>query len=124
MHSLVAEDDAPRVLVIDDEREHTEIMAALLRREGYEVEVALDAADGVARAVADPPDLILLDLWMPTVDGLAAARLLREHPRTRAVPLIFLSASDPPGDLPDLFLAKPFHAVELLELASATVGRK
>jgi DNA-binding response OmpR family regulator len=119
-----------RVLVIDDELDHTEIVAALLRREGYAVEVANDARSGVHRAVEEPPDLILLDLWMPAVDGYKAAQLLRSDPRTRHVPVIFLSACGElvaeanNVDLEEMdYLAKPFHAVELLELAAAALRK-
>jgi DNA-binding response OmpR family regulator len=119
-----------RILVIDDELDHTEIVAALLRREGYAVEVATDARQGIERACDDPPDLILLDLWMPTVDGFKAAQLLRSDARTRRVPVIFLSAC---GEvvaeanqihLEEMeYLAKPFHAVELLEMAAAALRK-
>src|SRR5690348_16079504 len=108
------------VLVVDDELDHAELVAALLRREGYEVDVAFDARSGLSRAVERPPDLILLDLWMPTIDGFSAAERLRAHPATREVPIIFLSAcgevvAEAHGvDLTDVeFLAKPFHAAEL-----------
>lgn len=120
-----------RVLVIDDEREHTEIVAALLRREGYEVDVALDARAGLDRARSVPPDLILLDLWMPAVDGFTAAHRLRTDPRTHHVPVIFLSAcgelaAEAHGvDLEEFdYLPKPFHAADLIDLAALALGRK
>ena len=117
-----------RVLVIDDQLDHIEIVAALLRREGYEVEASTDARMAVHNAVENPPDLILLDLWMPSVDGFRAAQLLRADPRTHKVPIIFLSAcgetiAEASGvDLGDVdYLPKPFHAVELLEMAAAAL---
>jgi DNA-binding response OmpR family regulator len=117
-----------RVLVIDDQLDHIEIVAALLRREGYQVEASTDARAAVHRAAQDPPDLVLLDLWMPTVDGFQAAQLLRADPRTRNVPIIFLSAcgetvAEANGvDLGSVdYLHKPFHAVELLEMAAAAL---
>jgi DNA-binding response OmpR family regulator len=123
------EEQARRVLVIDDELDHSEIIGALLRREGFRVEVSLDARAGVARAVEQPPDLILLDLWMPALDGFSAAECLRKHPRTADVPIIFLSAcgermaGDHGVDLSEVgFLAKPFHAAELLEMARSALG--
>jgi DNA-binding response OmpR family regulator len=120
-----------RVLVIDDELDHTEIVAALLRREGYEVEVATDARTALQQAIDLTPDLILLDLWMPKVDGLATAQILRSDARTRHIPIIFLSAcgemvAEAHGiDLTNLeYLAKPFHAVELLEMAAAALRER
>jgi CheY-like chemotaxis protein len=117
-----------RVLVIDDQLDHIEIMSALLRRAGYQVEAATDARAAVHRAAEDPPHLILLDLWMPMVDGFQAAQLLRADPRTRQVPIIFLSAcgetvaAESGVDLGDVdFLHKPFHAAELLEMAAAAL---
>jgi len=117
-----------RVLVIDDQLDHIEIVSALLRREGYQVEASTDARAAVHRAAENPPDLILLDLWMPTVDGFQAAQLLRADPRTQKVPIIFLSAcgdavAEAAGvDLGAVdYLHKPFHAVELLEMAAAAL---
>jgi DNA-binding response OmpR family regulator len=117
-----------RVLVIDDQLDHIEIVSALLRREGYLVETSTDARMAVHKAVENPPDLILLDLWMPSVDGFRAAQLLRADPRTQRVPIIFLSAcgqtmAEANGvDLGEVdFLPKPFHAVELLEMAAAAL---
>jgi DNA-binding response OmpR family regulator len=128
MELMPVTDPVRRVLVIDDQLDHTEIVAALLRREGYVVDVANDAHRAVERAVEQPPDLILLDLWMPSVDGFQTAQLLRSDPRTRKVPIIFLSAcgetvAEANGvDLADVeFLHKPFHAAELLEMAAAAL---
>jgi DNA-binding response OmpR family regulator len=125
----LVEEPIRRVLVIDDELDHGEIVGALLRREGYRVEVAEDARSGLQRAVEEPPDLIVIDLWMPSVDGLTAARHLKSDARTRQVPIIFLSAcgevvAHAHGiNLRDLeYLAKPFHAVELLDMVSAALG--
>jgi len=121
-------DPVRRVLVIDDQLDHIEIVSALLRREGYTVQTSTDARAAVHHAAEDPPDLILLDLWMPSVDGFQAAQLLRSDPRTREVPIIFLSAcgetlAEANGvDLGDVdYLHKPFHAVELLEMAAAAL---
>ena len=125
-----AEEPVRRVLVVDDELDHAELVAALLRREGYEVEVACDAPTGLEHALARPPDLILLDLWMPALDGFTAAERLRAHAPTRNVPIIFLSAcgeavAEAHGvDLTDVvYLAKPFHAAELVELAASVLPR-
>jgi len=123
MELMPVAESVRRVLVIDDQLDHTEIVAALLRREGYEVEVSTDPRAAVRRAVEHPPDLILLDLWMPSVDGLQAAQLLRGDARTRDVPIIFLSAcGEMAAELGDgEYLHKPFHAAELLEMAAAAL---
>jgi DNA-binding response OmpR family regulator len=120
-----------RVLVIDDELDHAEIIAMLLRRERYVVEVARDAIEGLERARRAPPDLILIDLYMPALDGFGVADRLRADERTCAVPVIFLSACGEIAaqargvDLDERnYLPKPFHAAELLEMASAALGTK
>jgi CheY-like chemotaxis protein len=125
-------DGKRRILVIDDELEHAEIVAALLRHDGYEVQTVGDARTGIERARLAPPDLVLLDLYMPALDGFSAADLLAHDPRTREVPIIFLSACGEPAaaargfDLGAVnYLPKPFHAAELLGLASTVLsGRR
>src|SRR6185503_18274854 len=82
----------PRVLVVDDEIDHAEICAALLRRRGYKVAVAVTGADAIELAHVLKPDLILLDLMMPAVDGFSTAASLQGHPDTQNVPIVFLSA--------------------------------
>jgi DNA-binding response OmpR family regulator len=111
----------PRVLIVDDEMEHAEIVAALLRRRGYQVAVALSGRDALELARALKPDLILLDLYMPTVDGFSTAEHLHENDETRSVPIIFLSACDEPASVTRAievgcldYLPKPFHAAELI----------
>ncbi|MDB4964415.1 MAG: response regulator receiver protein [Myxococcales bacterium] len=111
----------PRVLIVDDELDHAEICAALLRRRGYKVAVACTGLDAVELAAALKPDLILLDLFMPAVDGFSTAATLHEHPDTSKVPIVFLSAC---GDdnlhtrLTALggrdYLPKPFRAADLI----------
>ncbi len=110
-----------RVLLVEDEPNHAELVATMLTRRGYAVEVAADGAEGIRRAEAAPPDLILLDVRMPSLDGFTAAAELRRDERTRDVPILFLSACDEVGakvrglELGAVdYLAKPFHGAELL----------
>jgi CheY-like chemotaxis protein len=111
----------PRLLVVDDELEHAEICAALLHRRGYQVAVALSGRDAIAVARLLRPDLILLDLYMPSLDGISTAEDLRGHLETRAVPIVIVSASGEAiaearaaalGIVGSL--AKPFRAAELI----------
>jgi PleD family two-component response regulator len=110
-----------RVLIVEDERHHAELVAMVLERRGYAVEVAGDGNEGLKLAAKAPPDLILLDVWMPSLDGFAAAAALRSDERTRGVPILFLSACDEVGTQlrgmalgPVDYLPKPFHGAELL----------
>lgn len=88
---MLSSEDAPLILVIDDHPEELQAVIRLLRSESLRVNVATDARQGLHRAQALIPDLILLDVRMPDIDGFAACRLLCESPTTRDVPVIFLS---------------------------------
>jgi len=121
----------PRVLIVDDELDHAEICAALLRRRGYNVAVAMTGNDAIELAHALKPDLILLDLFMPAVDGFSTAATLHEHPDTSSVPIVFLSACADAaswtraGELGAAsFLSKPFHAQELITCVEESLSRK
>jgi CheY-like chemotaxis protein len=110
-----------KILIIDDEADHAEIVGLLLRRKGYDVTIARDGREGIVRALDWKPDLVLLDLYMPAVDGFATAEHLRVDENTRRVPILFLSACGEHalrayGPLPGhaTYLAKPFRAAELL----------
>lgn len=95
-------------------------MTDLLRRQLYHVRSASDGMAGYQAALAQPPDLILLDVRMPGLDGFAACRLLKANPATRHIPIIFLSALDEPDErVAGLamggvdFVAKPYHPAEV-----------
>jgi CheY-like chemotaxis protein len=90
----VGVDTRKRVLLVDDDSHHGRALADLLRHGGYLVEVALDGAEGVRRAQERRPDVILLGVCLPVLDGISAAERLRADPRTRNVPIIFLSGVD------------------------------
>jgi DNA-binding response OmpR family regulator len=83
----------PLILIVDDRPEEIRTVIELLRNEQLRVNVATDMRQGYERAVALVPDLILLDVRMPNIDGLAGSRLLKESPRTRDIPIIFLSSA-------------------------------
>jgi CheY-like chemotaxis protein len=82
-----------RILVVDDQPENRDLLAYLLRYFGHTVSVASDGAAGVRAALADVPDLVLMDIAMPVIDGLAAARQMRSHPELANTPLIAISAT-------------------------------
>jgi two-component system cell cycle response regulator DivK len=82
-----------RVLLVDDDRDSREICGEFLVVAGYEVVQAANGAEGVAAAIARRPDVVVMDLDMPVMGGLEAIRRLKAEPRTRALPVIVLSAS-------------------------------
>ena len=82
----------PRVLIIEDERALTKVLSYNLQREGYEAIVAHDGQEGLRKAQTLLPDLIVLDLMLPVMDGLEVCRGLRSGERTRDIPILMLTA--------------------------------
>ena len=84
--------NALRILVVDDLPENLAMLSELLEAEGYTVDTALDGQEAIDRALADAPDLIIMDVGMPRVDGLEACRRLKSDVRTRLVPIVLVTA--------------------------------
>ncbi|MBV9280010.1 MAG: response regulator [Chloroflexi bacterium] len=115
------------ILVIDDEPTITELLTDILEYHGLPVIVAHDAQAALDLVQLQRPEAILVDLMMPSVDGLSLAVTLRHHPATRDVPLIAMSASgsalalaDKMGDF-DAYLTKPFENDTLVALVERIV---
>jgi two-component system cell cycle response regulator DivK len=87
-----------RILYVEDNENNVYMLTRRLTRHGFEVMVAADGAQGIAIARSEHPDLILMDLNMPVLDGWEAARQLKSAPETRAIPIIALSAHAMSGD--------------------------
>jgi CheY-like chemotaxis protein len=87
-----------RILVVEDNEMNRDVLSRRLARHGYDVLIAADGLSGLALANAEQPDLVLMDLAMPQVDGWECARRLKAEPRTRAIPIIALSAHAMTGD--------------------------
>lgn len=81
-----------RILLIEDNEQNRYLATFLLERHGYRVEVAADGLAGLAAATASPPDVILLDIQLPGMDGHAVARTLRGHPTLATVPIIAVTS--------------------------------
>jgi two-component system response regulator MprA len=117
-----------RILIVDDEPAVREALARSLEFEGYEVGTATDGLDALEQLESTHPDLILLDVMMPVLDGLAAARRIRAKGDT--VPILMLTARDAIGDRivgldngADDYLPKPFAGDELLARVRALLRR-
>ena len=82
----------PRILLVEDEEMNRDSLARLLRRRGYEVLIAVDGEQGIALAGTEAPDLILMDMSLPVLDGWEATRRLKATPETRAIPVVALTA--------------------------------
>jgi two-component system, cell cycle response regulator DivK len=87
-----------RILYVEDNEDNVYMLSHRLRKHGFEVIVALDGEQGVEMAHRERPDLILMDLGLPNLDGWSAARLLKASSDTRRIPIIALSAHTMPGD--------------------------
>lgn len=110
----------PRILVVDDHAQNIELLSALMQAEGYAVVPASDGLEALAEVASATPDLILLDIMMPGLDGYAVCRQLKERPETCLVPIILLTALGSEEHLlrgieagADDFLTKPFSRAEL-----------
>lgn len=109
------------LLVVDDKLENLRLLSRILVREGYQVWTALSGQQALVAVCAEPPDLILLDLMMPEMDGYMVAAQLKADPRTQEIPIIFISALDAVDNIVQAFeaggvdyIVKPFQPAEVL----------
>lgn len=87
-----------RVLLVEDHEEIWDFLSRRLKRRGFDVTVSTDGQAGVDQARADLPDIVLLDMNLPILDGWSAARLLKAEPATAGIPIIALTAHAMSGD--------------------------
>ena len=80
------------ILVVEDNERNLKLLRDVLEYVGYDVRVARTAEDGITSAVSEPPDLVLMDLQLPGIDGMEALRRLRESPRTADIPVVAVTA--------------------------------
>ncbi len=111
-----------RILVVEDQEDNRKIMRDLLSSAGYEVIEAVTGSDGVAMAEAEVPDLILMDMQLPGIDGYEATRQIRAKPALRDVPIIAVTSYALNGDENktlevgcNAYFAKPFSPRKLLD---------
>lgn len=120
----------PRILIIEDERSLQEVLQYNLEKEGFETSVASDGHEGLRKAQAVPPDIILLDLMLPVIDGLEVCRQLRTDPRTSGTRILMLTARSEEVDEivgfnmgADDFVTKPFKIKPLIHRIKALLRR-
>ncbi|MEI7684427.1 MAG: response regulator transcription factor [Planctomycetota bacterium] len=111
-----------RVLIIEDERGLTDVLSYNLQREGFDVLISHDGQEGLRKAQMQLPDLIILDLMLPKMDGLEVCRELRAGERTRAIPILMLTAKAEETDQvvgftmgADDYVTKPFSIKVLMQ---------
>jgi CheY-like chemotaxis protein len=121
----------PKVLLVEDSEESREGLARHLRRKGYETLIAVDGRQGLDVARAESPDLILMDMSLPVLDGWEAARQLKAAPETWGIPVIALTAHAMAGDREraleagcDDYDTKPVEIARLLVKIASLLGKK
>jgi len=119
----------PKLLLVEDNEMNRDMLSRRLIRKGYEVVIAVDGAEGVAMARSESPQLILMDLSLPVLDGWEATRQLKSAAETRAIPIIALTAHAMSGDREkaiesgcDDYDSKPIELVRLLGKIEALLG--
>jgi len=116
------------ILVVDDETAVTGVISAVLGKNGYQVFCAHDGAEGVRLAAECKPDLIIMDITMPTMSGYDATEKIKSNPELKNVPVIFLSGKSAAEDNGEAFrkggatyLQKPFNSNQLKDLVTLTL---
>ena len=120
-----------RILVVDDQAINIQVVGSALGNLGHEIIPALDGPTALKRVALRPPDLILLDLLMPGMDGCEVCRQLKESPAWKDIPVIFLSAADDKDFIVRAFdaggvdyITKPFNQAELLSRVRTQLALK
>ena len=120
----------PTILIVEDNEPSRDVLARRLERRGYDVVVAVDGQDALAVARSARPDLVLMDLGLPVMDGWEATRQLKADPATRHMPIIVLSAHAMTTDRElalaaggDEFDTKPLRFPQLLEKIELLLAR-
>jgi two-component system, cell cycle response regulator DivK len=119
-----------KILIVEDNEMNRDMLSRRLIRRGYQIVMAVDGAEGIATANAENPDLILMDMSLPIVDGWEATRRLKAEPLTRAIPIIGLTAHAMAGDREKVIAAgcddydtKPVELPRLLQKIEALLAR-
>lgn len=112
---------AKKILAVDDERHIVRLVQVNLERQGYQVVTAYDGKEALEKVASENPDLIVLDVMMPYMDGFEVLQNLKKNPDTREIPVIMLTAKAQDADVfrgwqsgVDCYLTKPFNPMELI----------
>ncbi|HUT33516.1 MAG TPA: response regulator [Planctomycetota bacterium] len=130
-------DKSKRVLIVDDEADLRDFAQAALEDDGYQFAFATNGAEALERAAAERPDLIVMDVQMPTKDGFAALYDIRHDPALKAIPVILLTGiaektgvrfnadtvKEYMGEQPDAYFDKPVDPAKLREAARKLLGK-
>ena len=116
------------ILIVEDNMDNYELVRFVLERNGYDVFLAVNGRDGVDAARLQKPDLILMDLSMPEMDGWDATTLIKQNPETKHIPLVALTVHTLPSDRKraleagvDAYLTKPINMKVLVKTVDETI---
>lgn len=119
-----------RILIVDDDLESLKLIGLMLQSRGYEILAAQSGLQALNKAASESPDLIILDVMMPGLDGFDVARQIRSDPRTATIPIIMFTARSQVSDKvtgfeagADEYLTKPIHPAELVSRVEALLAR-
>jgi two-component system, cell cycle response regulator DivK len=120
-----------RILVVEDNMDTYELVRFILEKDGFDTFLAMNGRDGVNAASKQMPDLIIMDLAMPEMDGWTATRLIKGNTRTASIPLLALTAHVLPSDRQramdagcDEYITKPIDLEELLEAVNHWINAR
>jgi two-component system alkaline phosphatase synthesis response regulator PhoP len=120
---------ALKILVCDDERHIVRLIQVNLERQGWEVVTAYDGKEGLEKIRSSHPDLVVLDVMMPYMDGFEVLKSLRREPEYQELPVIMLTAKAQDKDVfegyhygADMYLTKPFNPMELVTFVKRIIG--
>ena len=120
-----------RILLVEDQEMNRDMLSRRLKKRGYEVSIAMDGAEGVEKARSEIPDLILMDMSLPVMDGWEATRTLKGGDATRAIPVVALTAHAMSTDREkaleagcDAYETKPVDLPRLLETIEKLIAAR
>ena len=118
-----------KILVVEDTEDNRQILRDLLSTAGYDIVEAYDGAEGVAKAAEHKPDLILMDIQMPVMDGFEATRRIKADPALKSIPVIAVTSYALSGDEEktraagcDGYIAKPYSPRQMLAKVREVIG--
>ncbi len=118
-----------KILIVEDTEDNRQILRDLLGMAGYTLFEARDGAEGVARAAEHRPDLILMDIQMPVMDGYEATRRIKANPELKAIPIVAVTSYALSGDEQktrdagcDAYIAKPYSPRQMLAKVRELIG--
>lgn len=120
-----------KILIVDDEKDIVETLSFMLKTKGYEILTAYDGEEGLKLAKEERPDLIILDVMMPKINGYKICRLLKYDAKYKNIPIVMVTARSQEGDKligeetgADKYITKPFEFSDILEVISELTDKQ